>query len=855
MFSLRSRDDSQDSYIHRASLQLPDEPRMYAQPHRSHGYSSSSEDISGHYGHRRFASDSPTARFQDHLDYSIPQAMPAISAGLSRIDTSSQFPRRDNQLQPTSATSVNISPDSEAWSPTQQSSRPRKSRREKPRIELAPDQPPTTQGKPRARVYVACLQCRTRKIRCDGAKPVCHNCGKRASGSTECNYDPLPKRRGPDKTPGARQRVARKTNEGTASRTRRRTTSSDAQDYAADNNGSQLPPFSFPSPSSSENAHSPEYIVSPHEGGREPPYISTCACHGLPHCPSSPGSGVLEHAVPSSQISVPYDNALNVLLSSPLEAVSCAFISDYDENNDQHRRKNKSTIMTIVGQPSLDFSRKIWWDSLLSLYLSPNSTRLESFSASQRNLATQHIAADLRFLFRASNYWFSFLHAPTFFNNFYDPSKRELIQPSLILATLALATFWQSSEIERALKFRDEAQSAMEASLNVGWVDDTLAQAAWILAMFEICANPNHTTDRSSSAMVTLDSIIRSLSLTMVDAHDPSTSTFSPGKVPAVASGPTINGYGPGHHNYPYSSALPISTDRGCSCNSLTLRDQWPEALEHTPLWAQTPAWNASWSEAEIRKESCRRLCWSAMFLAGGHSAYASANRVHTVNLFIADPSNAMVHSPALVHPPSAKDTIWALYDRSFLLWHACIKMRNDNSAPADAIEEALNRHTCGIERAFIFQGREFIFNFHFSMLTLSHSRNVNGLFHRHKAEEWLNHQSTVAQQFMSGLHTVTGNAGNDLAKRPFYVFWFMAQVSRALTLWQCDNNMTIALNVCKNLLAPIDYLTALWPCAEQRYRYESLRERLRDACKLAGISPPPPLNLTLPSPSIQEFV
>jgi hypothetical protein len=33
-----------------------------------------------------------------------------------------------------------------------------KKRREKPRIELALDQPPTTQGKPRARVYVACLQ-------------------------------------------------------------------------------------------------------------------------------------------------------------------------------------------------------------------------------------------------------------------------------------------------------------------------------------------------------------------------------------------------------------------------------------------------------------------------------------------------------------------------------------------------------------------------------------------------------------------------------------------------------------------------------------------------------------------------
>jgi len=34
----------------------------------------------------------------------------------------------------------------------------RRARREKPRIELAPDQPLTTQGKPRARVYVACVQ-------------------------------------------------------------------------------------------------------------------------------------------------------------------------------------------------------------------------------------------------------------------------------------------------------------------------------------------------------------------------------------------------------------------------------------------------------------------------------------------------------------------------------------------------------------------------------------------------------------------------------------------------------------------------------------------------------------------------
>lgn len=52
--------------------------------------------------------------------------------------------------------------DSEFWLggaplPSPENSKPRKPRL-KPRIELAPDQPPTTQGKPRARVYVACLQ-------------------------------------------------------------------------------------------------------------------------------------------------------------------------------------------------------------------------------------------------------------------------------------------------------------------------------------------------------------------------------------------------------------------------------------------------------------------------------------------------------------------------------------------------------------------------------------------------------------------------------------------------------------------------------------------------------------------------
>ena len=145
----------------------------------------------------------------------------------------------------------------------------------------------------------------------------------------------------------------------------------------------------------------------------------------------------------------------------------------------------------IGSEPSLCFTRKVWWDSLLSLYISPSASRLQALTVGQRESAMQGIASDLRFLFKVSNFFLSFFHIPTFFGNFFDPSKRENMQPSLILAMLSMATFWQSSEIglgrqgrERALRFRDEAQAAMDASFNSGWIDETLAQAAWVIFAF-----------------------------------------------------------------------------------------------------------------------------------------------------------------------------------------------------------------------------------------------------------------------------------------------------------------------------------------------------------------------------------
>jgi hypothetical protein len=107
---------------------------------------------------------------------------------------------------------------------------PRKSRKDKTRIKLSTNQPPTTQGHARSRVYVACTECRIRKIRCDGAKPMCHHCCQRG-GNELCSYDALPKRRGPDRVQGSRTRGARpKEGDGEPPRRRRRRTATVRQD-------------------------------------------------------------------------------------------------------------------------------------------------------------------------------------------------------------------------------------------------------------------------------------------------------------------------------------------------------------------------------------------------------------------------------------------------------------------------------------------------------------------------------------------------------------------------------------------------------------------------------------------------
>jgi hypothetical protein len=175
-----------------------------------------------------------------------------------------------------------------------------------------------------------------------------------------------------------------------------------------------------------------------------------------------------------------------------------------------------------------------------------------------------------------------------------------------------------------------------------------------VLSFFELCAHPRHQVSRIHSALDILDSIIRLLGITHLDADDPTTSTFARQAVPAVDA--SSDQYFSSSQSFTSSLSIPLhaqiwaqqqqsavdttTSSSRCSCDALSLGSQWPEAQSQVPGWVTTPMWNPEWTEGEIKKEECRRLCWSTLLLVSGQSSYSDAVNWRPQELFTVEPSN-----------------------------------------------------------------------------------------------------------------------------------------------------------------------------------------------------------------------
>ncbi|KAG9006082.1 hypothetical protein FRB94_000987 [Tulasnella sp. JGI-2019a] len=594
------------------------------------------------------------------------------------------------------------------------------------------------------------------------------------------------------------------------------------------------------------------------------------------------------------------------------------------------RGRTPCTVTKITHSPTLHFSRATWWDCLTDTYtLRPTNASISS--SISRHDVVQEISRDVCGFFKSSPVWLSFFNVPLFFDMFHHTELRSAIQPSLILSILAYSELLQSEgdtkrkdpeERERSwgqsVALRDLAQASFDASYNAGWIDLPLAQAAWILVLYELCSHPDWALYRMQSAMSLLDNVIRVLGLTSLDAMDPRVHTFAPNDVPALgrpppngvreevdysspmdplsisppsgpSSGATLVRYQATALSSPYNdwqSLMGQASEHGsnnvasCPCQALSLAKS-PEALRCTPTWASMPRWAPNATSAEIRKEEGRRLVWNAVVMLGSEAAARQAGGIPQMDLYVTKSGNLALLFPGeddyaslpdVDAKYSGKESHWALWSRTMLLWHACIQhasrgqsniplarfsvplsLSNDAFVSRDdsdfairawmetvAIEDALNSHSCTTERTLVYQAREFLF-----IIRMQVSRGFRkympvaktGInFEHDSAFKWLRQRHSIALAFEAVMHEAAESPGRKmLVNRPFIVYLFMASEWRALELWKLDSSLLFAVEVALTFQRLVDWYQLIWPCAEiQRWAANPASE-LRSICKLLG--------------------
>ncbi|EJF65212.1 hypothetical protein DICSQDRAFT_166265 [Dichomitus squalens LYAD-421 SS1] len=707
---------------------------------------------------------------------------------------------------------------------------------------------PTSSRPPRreaSTVVIACRQCRARKIRCDSTRPFCHNCLRR---NNECEYDAVPKRRGPDKRPGTRQRSCKKRppdaepTSGSAKKKRK----TDVEGESA--------VLSF-------DVKVKENVTGGHRRGQLPSRGAMDDMNGL-NIPPQLGALYIDTSIPprgtGPEAIYPKDDL------SPSFRRSSVIMDYTDPNktfaqsvdvNVSHKLEDQDKLSYIPLSSPIQHSPSSWWDELLDQY-NPTS----------REQSMQDIMSDLNFLFTTSSYWLSFINIPLFFRDLHEPDLRGRMQ-SLVMSALAMAMLMKSSEIELgsrgrdlALTFRNKAQACLLDACHSHNFDYTLAEAALILALFESSCHPMYTPEQATSALQLLDRIIHVLSLYSVDREDPRASSFPTRSVPIVYM----------HDGY-------RRPDR-CSCPTYPPPVGWSIGSDHLSVTLSfNVPWDPTWDEAQIRKEECRRLCWCALTLVSAYTAHCSAFHTEPVELSLAELSNYVLLFPGeeyestvvhqQVHEQSPKESVWALYCRSMLLWNSCSCVQRDETLTTDQrasfaisafqetreIQDALDMHVCNLDTGLMYVCREYLYNTRMT-ITYELRRLQDGdipvlppIFNRRQAEEWLLYQDQVAQRVKESVLHVGEAQGHLLTRRPFQVTWFSDQVAICLGLWEYNPELMHALELAKAFLIPLDVLNALWPCPGQRTRGDELRRRLEDACLSAGIHPPLPEEVTLP--------
>lgn len=226
-----------------------------------------------------------------------------------------------------------------------------------------------------------------------------------------------------------------------------------------------------------------------------------------------------------------------------------------------------------------------------------------------------------------------------------------------------------------------------------------------------------------------VDRIIFALSLQRIDEGDIDVPVFRPDQPPMVFT--------------PDFDPVP----ERCRCISPALPTSPGDQGHYAATFIYVPPWTGK-SDQENDKEECRRICWAALTLMSNYTATCAVFHQEPVTLQLTDPCNVSwcTHTPpgsfltlgsqfALLFPGedyervqgvqgrSPKQSVWALYCRSMLLWNSVSQRRQqtwstelrgrfavDAFNEARIIQEAIDMHQCNLDTSLIYLTREFIY-------------------------------------------------------------------------------------------------------------------------------------------------
>lgn len=505
--------------------------------------------------------------------------------------------------------------------------------------------------------------------------------------------------------------------------------------------------------------------------------------------------------------------------------------------------------------PPIESQQRGWWAAFLQQY------------------PLNDIVADLTYLFSDTGHWLCFINLSFLLDMLWDAEERLKIQPAFILAGLAMAELMRSSDLERgasgrtrAAWYRDNAQETLKRAITRGeWIDASLAEAALILVLYESSAHPQYHPDRIANALRLLDQVLQRISVSKLDAADRDAARFAQGAVPVVP--------------VPYRPSQ--AYERHCTCIP-------PGSPPPDPSnsWTSPLRWDPGWTAHEVRSEECRRLAWSALSLSTSFLIQCVAFDRAMPVLELSNPANYAILfpgeasdrvSPAYCSPssPSPKESVWALYCRSLLLWNFCNKLvlRTSGVEPtsplddlADALQEswheaqtiqdALEMHICNYETGVTYLCQEYIYNTRMTVtqalrkmqgLSREISTTPGPLFNRKQALQWIDYQTRVIKRVKLATYHLRGPQGYQLTRRPFQVTWFLNQFSVCMQIWTHDTGLADAAELAKDLFAIVDVLNALWPCTSNQTQTDDLRKQLVQACAVVGAEPPLPAGFLSP--------